>query len=334
MTNDAAPYDQQGKRQPSGIVNLKTQLDEYFGNHRSGWAFAVKSLAPAHDPRGIYLNTFAEKTFCGDPRLAVAISEPWIGIIHIPPGIPDWFLAHQSNDAMFATDAWQKSLTHCRGIYTLSQYHKSNLEKKLDVPIAALLHPTEVPPAKWSLEAFERNPDKCIVQVGWYLRVLHSIFELPDTGMQKIFLRATNEPHLNELMAMERQIRKWGSLFDESMYKTARVLNFLPNEQYDQLLSQNIVFLNLYDASANNAIIECMARNTPVLVNPLEAVREYLGEDYPLYFSCLEEAAEKARDYSLLFKAHKYLESLPIKSQLTGQHFLESLLNSDIFRAI
>ena len=43
----------------------------------------------------------------------------------------------------------------------------------------------------------------------------------------------------------------------------------LSNEDYDILLSENIVFLDLYDSSANNAVIECIARATPLLVNNL-----------------------------------------------------------------
>jgi hypothetical protein len=75
--------------------------------------------------------------------------------------------------------------------------------------------------------------------------------------------------------------------------------------EYDELLSQNIVFVDLFDASANNTVLECIVRRTPIIVNRLEGVVEYLGEDYPLYFSELSEVEglltteniEKAVDY-------------------------------------
>ena len=59
-------------------------------------------------------------------------------------------------------------------------------------------------------------------------------------------------------------------------------------EEYDDLLSKNIIFIDLYDASANTVVVECIARKTPLLVTRLDAVIEYLGKDYPLYFDNLE----------------------------------------------
>ena len=38
------------------------------------------------------------------------------------------------------------------------------------------------------------------------------------------------------------------------------------DEEYDKLLSENIIFVELYDSSANNLVIECIARNTPILI--------------------------------------------------------------------
>jgi len=315
-------------------INLKNQLNEYYGPHRSGWAFAVQSLEPAHDPQSIYLNSFLEKSFVWNSREAVAIKEPWVGFIHIPPNIPDWFMGFQSNDSMFALPQWQESLPYCRGLFTLSDYHRKNLQQKTDLPVNSLLHPFEVPELQWSWERYERNPNKSIVQVGWWLRVLHSIFELPETGHEKIFLRARKEDWFDALLKKERSLRKKQGLFQDSMYETARVVDFVSNIEYDRMLSENIVFVNFYDTSANNAVIECMARNTPILVNPLEAVVEYLGEDYPLYYSNLEEAAEKAKNPHLIHAAHEYLKNLPWKHKLNGDYFRESLLNSEIMQSM
>ena len=58
----------------------------------------------------------------------------------------------------------------------------------------------------------------------------------------------------------------------------------LCNDDYDQLLTNNIVFINLVDSSAVNTIIECIVRNTPIIVNDHPAVVELLGPNYPLYF--------------------------------------------------
>ena len=61
-------------------------------------------------------------------------------------------------------------------------------------------------------------------------------------------------------------------------------IEFLENDDYDNLLSENIVYINLVDASAVNTILECIVRATPIIVNKHPAVVELLGETYPLYF--------------------------------------------------
>ncbi len=69
-----------------------------------------------------------------------------------------------------------------------------------------------------------------------------------------------------------------------------------------------------------------------LLVNPLPAVKEYLGEDYPFYFNSLEEAAEKAEDEDLIQKTHLYLLNHPLKACLTGEYFAKSFEESKIYR--
>ena len=74
-------------------------------------------------------------------------------------------------------------------------------------------------------------------------------------------------------------------------------------------MSQSVVFLDLYDAIANNAVIECISRQTPILVNPIDSVVEYLGKDYPFYYYSLDEAAEKLEDDDLIQETSEYLQS-------------------------
>jgi hypothetical protein len=59
----------------------------------------------------------------------------------------------------------------------------------------------------------------------------------------------------------------------------------LTNAEYDKILTNNILFIHLIDASAVNTIIECIVRNTPIIVNRHPAVVELLGDKYPLYYS-------------------------------------------------
>jgi len=131
-------------------------------------------------------------------------------------------------------------------------------------------------------------------------------------------------------MKQEREILESKGEFHSSYYDTADTMPFLANEEYDELLSKNIVFLKLYDASANNTVLECIMRDTPLLVNPLPAIREYLGDDYPFYYHSFEEAVEKANDFDLIEKTHNYLRTSSIKAKLSVDYFRESFMNSEI----
>lgn len=316
--------------------DLGNQLESEFGRHRSGWSYAISILKDLHDPNEIYLDTFIERTYVWgqhphiNPKAYIPQKE-WIGIIHVPPYVPDWFDLGIKNETIFNLPTWKESYKLCRGIFTLSHYHKNFLEKVLDVPIDVIYHPMDEPIIKWSPEAFLSNTKKSILQVGWWCRNLHAIFELPKNNYHKIFLNSRDEDWFYHLMEVEKKERIRLGKFKESMYDTVEVLKFLPNEEYDIILSKNLVFIYLYDASASNTVVECLARNVPLLINKIPPVIEYLGEDYPFYYSSYEEAIEKAHDIDLVIKTHEYLKNLPIKHKLILEYFRESIVNSYIF---
>jgi glycosyltransferase involved in cell wall biosynthesis len=74
------------------------------------------------------------------------------------------------------------------------------------------------------------------------------------------------------------------------------------------MLTHQISFCWLYDSGANNSILESIASGSPVVVNRLPAVEEYLGEDYPLYFENVKEDPEMfLQDEEILTRAVRYL---------------------------
>ena len=108
-------------------------------------------------------------------------------------------------------------------------------------------------------------------------------------------------------------------------------LDFLDDATYDAVFTENVIFAEYYAASATNSVLECIARHTPMLVNPLPAIVEYLGKDYPLYFTSYEEAGAKAADAGAVLAAHEYLAAMD-KTRFTREFFLESILNSNVYR--
>lgn len=317
-----------------GKLNLSNSLCTSYGDHRSGWAFAIKSLKPLHHPAGILFDSFVEKTFAWDPKRAIRPHlQPWIGVIHVPPHVPGWFPGHQSNQSVFNSEAWKASYPYCKGLFTLSAYHQRALLKTLDIPVNSLLHPTDFNVKPWRWDQFDRNPEKKIVQVGWWLRKLYSIYQLPAKSYQKIFLRK-DETGMDDILKGELEHTVGNENLTPGQIASTRVMAYLSARKYDRLLSENIVFLDLHDASANNTILECIARNTPVLVNHIEPVKEYLGENYPFYFTSLEEAANKAEDTQLVKSTHEYLLHHPFKTHFTGHFFRQSMMNTAIYQSL
>jgi hypothetical protein len=123
-------------------------------------------------------------------------------------------------------------------------------------------------------------------------------------------------------------------LYGQNCGGETETLNMLPDNEYDELLSENIVFLDMYDSSANNAIIESIARATPVLANPLPPIIEYLGVDYPFYFNTLEEAAKKASDFKLIKDTHQYLLECDTRKKLTPESFRKAFRESEVYQGL
>ncbi|MEL6263731.1 MAG: tetratricopeptide repeat protein [Cyanobacteria bacterium J06626_6] len=327
------------------VGKIAVNHQKVFAAHRCGWQYAIFALQSLHNPEGVLFDGFLENSFIWKyyqpGQVRVPYNQPWVGFLHNPPDMPAWFQYRDSPQALFAQASWQQSLEQCVGLFCLSEYYAQWLRKHTELPVSALIYPTEIPEKLFDFDKFSENAQKKIVQLGWWLRKLNAIYQLPilkenPLGYEKVKLNPEFAPnakeYLQELCERERKAEK--IVFQTHFLANTQELSHLSNQDYDELLSQNIGFIALYDASANNAVVECIARATPLLINPLPAVVEYLGEDYPMYFHTLEEAADKAMDLGLIKATHEYLLRCETRQKLSAQHFLQTFINSDVYRKI
>src|SRR4029450_4291890 len=126
-------------------------------------------------------------------------------------------------------------------------------------------------------------------------------------GFKKLKLPPSTRPWVDDWEARCRDL--WLRLRTRQWFGVPEIMRSVPPNEYDELLSQNVVLTEVFDSSANNVIIECIARNTPVIVNRHPAVVEYLGADYPLLFDVIEEVPDLLAS-ERLFAAHRYLARL------------------------
>ena len=170
---------------------------------------------------------------------------------------------------------------------------------------------------EFSFEKYVQNLDKYIIQVGQQDRKLSSLGIINSPGHTKLWLTGLKD------------IRRAQEKLD--LEKTELGRDFLPFKilytktfaEYDTLLSENIVFLDFHVAVANNTVVECLLRNTPLILNKTDSLKYYLGDEYPLFFTNLDEVADLLSLEKIL-EATIYLKNMD-KTGITIEYFLESL---------
>ncbi len=122
-----------------------------------------------------------------------------------------------------------------------------------------------------------------------------------------------------------------------SEVKSVNVIQKLDDTEYDIKLSNTIVFLCLTDANAVNTVIECIVRNTPILVNRLPALQELLGANYPMFYTydsksitnTVTNAKTILSQNNIVQTTTLYMQTIN-KTQLTIQNFLKMMLISNV----
>jgi len=289
------------------------------------------------------IDTYVDKTFHWNSSFykrqdIIPYRVDWIGFIH------HTFSSYNNTyncSVLFENPCFLESLATCRCLIVMSKYLKRQIEEVIGcdrVRIEVVYHPTETTGTMFTWERFMESDSKQIVQIGNWLRNVFAIYslELPRESIikTKSVLRNRNtdnyflpENCLDEMISNMSGVRNnnTNGTFDmckitfdnmhikgmlehiQELEQSVSVLNYLDNGAYDILLSRNIVFINLIDASAVNTIIECIMRNTPILVNPIDAALEFLGPEYPLFYRSMYDASKILEDTELIRRGYLYL---------------------------
>ena len=311
---------------------LTFKLYKYsFNEHRGGWGTIINNLSKNKIINNTSSNLFLdiiEKYFLWEKNKV--IKKKWSGIIHCTPITPP-YLKSVNISFLFTNKIFIESLDTCYCIFTLSKYITKFLEKEFikinkNIKVFTLKHPIETTGIIYfELEKYFTNSNKKLVQIGQQLRKVTSIYLLPNIEHEKLWLTGTKnfkkcEKLLNnESIYLSVNISKL-EMDSIKMYYTNTI------EEYDNILSQNIVFVDLFDAAANNTVLECIVRNTPIIIRKIEGVVEYLGENYPLYFTKLDQVNDLLKSEKII-KAHEYLKKMD-KTDISIDYFIKSLINN------
>ena len=228
------------------------------------------------------------------------------------------------------------------------------------IPVYTIYHPMETVDNMFTLDKFLENKNRKIIQIGAWLRNSYAVYELSlwknKLNLQKCALRGKDMDNYFKPHHFLKKIKEF--LYEDSMYnnnpigvsgnqvnnysynsnkycselynmiysndKSVKVIERLTNDEYDQLLSENIVFLNLVDCSAVNTVLECLVRNTVIIINRHPAVEEILGEDYPCFYDDMIDATLLINDFDKIKAAYACLKKIN-KTRYQLDYFMKQL---------
>ena len=314
------------------------------------------------DKNNLIIDTYIDKTFNWMSyfylnKNVIPYKENWIGFIHHT--FSDYNNEYNCK-TLFSNKLFLESLKYCKCLIVLSEYLLKQIKENIiitdypNIPVISIYHPTSITDLHFKWSNFKKNSDKQLIQVGNWMRNVFSIYRIelpknsiintksilknknsdnyfpPNDFLMSLYSHFNNYPVDNNLPICRNAFKNMHlkGIYDmiEEMELSVRELSYVNNSDYDILLSENIVFLNIVDSSAINTLIECIIRCTPIIVNPLPSIIEMLGESYPLYYNNYYEISNILENESLIFNAYIYLLNLD-KSFLHIDNFTNQLNN-------
>lgn len=299
--------------------------------HAGGWVSVIDHMITTGviDDTGtrgtVQLLDCVEQHFLWENKGPVV--DDWVGIIHITPNTPD-YLDIISIDRLLGNNYFRDSLPYCNGIIVLTEYLANYLRERLpEVRIVAIKHPTPIESLKfvYDHDRFTNKESPVVVQVGQQMRKLSTIFQI-HTELPKVWLTGMRD-YAKMYQQLLKEIKYFKLDIQQFDFDGVEVKYVEDPNEYNDIITNNIIILNMIDASANNAVLELLVRNVPFFINKLPPIVEYLGEDYPMYYNDLKSVEtiinNRVELDNLFLKTHRYLQTIdrnPIRlSNFSGQ---------------
>lgn len=306
-----------------------------FGQHRNSFNTLIHALEPLEreqaDDEGVLFVPFIERQFVWGKAPGEAgsvhprpLEQPWIGILHVPFGAPEWLKESMRPECFLESALFRHSRPACRGIITLARDLEADLQSfDPGLRTISVLHPTSLDARLFDPARYRATP--AVVQVGDWLRKLQAIHRLRAPGHKRIMLlKKLTSAFLKDEIA----------IFGDQRDRAVEMVDFISNDRYDDLLSSAVVLCLLYGTAANNVVIECIARATPILINPLPAAVEYLGRNYPLYARDEREADALLATSGAVEAAHDFLLDRRAELDLSYAGFCRAISVSGFYREL
>lgn len=269
----------------------------------AGWGYVCEKLKKTFHNNKSLVDMYTAYEY----QVRNKINRPYVAFFHqVVSGY------ERSLKNILNSEIWKHNQNFLLGGFIFSKSQQSYLKSKGVIkPIRLVMHPTPMKVKKWSLKSFLNN--QTFLHVGIHCRNVN------------FFLQVAKKRHNKEkyifIAARERDYTKYLSLCQVAGIE---VRSRLTKNEYNQALASSVVFMNLSDAAANNTVLECIARGTPILINNVGGIEDYLGENYPLYYSNKKQVGQIIdkikNDPRILNRTNSYL--LRRRHQFSMQKFL------------
>ena len=284
--------------------------------HYYGWGHIIDQFKQTVDLNndGLILDTFVDSFFWSNKQ---AIEQPWVGIVHSAikqqPARTSGFCL----DQLIEHDQFKKSLPFCQGLITLTNHTKNYLQSKLDMPIYNTWHPKYQNNCFFDIDSYFASPT--LRHSGFELRDVTKFYQVNTSLTKQLYVGQQHNLNLivDELKHHDLQ------LSDGNVWVVGK---FLDNQEYIDIFTSTIGFAYYYDCAASNAILEHIMSYSPVVINKIPAIVEYLGEDYPMYYENINHNLDTyLKDKYFIQATSDYLKQRSQKKEFTIEYFCESV---------
>jgi hypothetical protein len=305
---------------------FKPILSHYKKQHLSGWGIInceLENFSTTTD--AINLVSFLSQSYTlynNRIEFKQTLSKPWIGIEHLTNYIPEYYNFENNSHKLFQNIKDIGVLDTCKGILFTSETQLKNQINNLflnNIKKDFIYHPIIRCNSSidFNFNLFLNNKNKQLINLGWYNRNFTVFEKLQVQDYKKIFVFGGKDSNYRyNIFQKDLQYHNIDKV-------TTEIAPHLKDNELNELLSNNIVFINLYDAAANNAILDCIERSTPIVVNRLPACEEYLGKEYPLFYDTIDQVQDLL-SFEKIYLAHSYLKNID-KTKFTMESFITKI---------
>ncbi|XP_055329290.1 uncharacterized protein LOC129581980 [Paramacrobiotus metropolitanus] len=303
-------------------------------HHKNAFFQAMSELKAAiHDAKSpVSFIPAVEEYLCNDHEVFLT-GKPWMGIVHQVPYHAEQFYHPDLNRLCQPGSKFENRMKNCVGLFTLTKVQESFLRDNLNtgnhkIPIQSITYPyaTGNFPLKSenSASGLLHSGEKVdLLFVGSFARDYDTFYDcLVPKNIQKVLLLCDSYSKL---------------LLSQDPSPADVVVRERLNEvEYEHALKESVVFLAVkHDGAAHTIILECVAKNIPILAPAFESCKEYLGDNYPLLY----DPNEATKDFRLLLtkdkidEAVRYLESVD-KHKFSVGHFVNAVQQSTVLLSL